>query len=633
MALEFRSDQLPKRTIAERQQYWHGVLVVKWAAAVLAVLAFGLLLLDWTGNVGGTLVLVPVVAVIAAVHLSISQRALRPQQDALRQWREVLVRCGLFPAAPAEQPPVRFLAGSRYVNEVAIKLPRGKSPDMLEKQLPAIALAWDLPAVHGYKRIGGWFSLHLVTHVPTVPLPESPVFDYKPVRPVYRLPVARSWKQYFEALPVGKLHRHTAAEYRSGDYFASGGMTPEAAGIDPMYVLPREWGLRLLGSHLLVAGQTGAGKSSWVQSIISVLRPAVAHGAAVLVAIDPKGVELALGRGFFKYYASEFDTICELLEKMVSVMSVRKAEMAGKSRLVNPTAQTPLYVIFIDELAAVGKLDPDAKRRARTLAAMNLILTQGRALGFSVVGAVQDPTKETLPNRDLFNVRVALRLTGAMTDLVLGPKCREEGAAAHQLTEEWAGAGYLHDGKGWALVRATWTSDNDIIAQAQRFRDGAFLGDAPSEMFIPIDSGTPQIAPPSTHSYAAGADERQEEARYRWVMRRSRDRQRRAYEAHVGHPVDWPPDEFDFENDPTYVAFHKPSPPRPAPAPQPAPEAEPAKGANQPTGHEWPTVPATEYVAPSYQRPTAEQMAAYHAANPFRRTRTRRNVVINARPN
>jgi S-DNA-T family DNA segregation ATPase FtsK/SpoIIIE len=54
-------------------------------------------------------------------------------------------------------------------------------------------------------------------------------------------------------------------------------------------------------------------------------------------------------------------------------------------------------------------VDRDAKRRIA--AALSLLLSQGRAVGVTVIGAVQDPRKEILTVRDLFPTRIALRLT------------------------------------------------------------------------------------------------------------------------------------------------------------------------------------------------------------------------------
>ncbi len=56
------------------------------------------------------------------------------------------------------------------------------------------------------------------------------------------------------------------------------------------------WALPVLGTHLLVAGATGAGKGSVVWSLIRGLAPAIRDGSVQLWVVDPKGgMELGAG--------------------------------------------------------------------------------------------------------------------------------------------------------------------------------------------------------------------------------------------------------------------------------------------------------------------------------------------------
>src|SRR5690606_13701179 len=100
---------------------------------------------------------------------------------------------------------------------------------------------------------------------------------------------------------------------------------------------------------------------------------------------------------------------------------------------------------------------------------------QGRAPGFSVVVALQDPRKEVLPNRDLFTTRIALRLVEAEgTDMILGPGARDRGAACERIPvgETGAGQGYVwSDGEAEpARVRAGYVTDDDITYLAEHYR-------------------------------------------------------------------------------------------------------------------------------------------------------------------
>src|SRR4029079_15719398 len=91
--------------------------------------------------------------------------------------------------------------------------------------------------------------------------------------------------------------------------------------------------------------------------------------------------------------------------------------------------------------------------------------SQGRAVGVSVVGAVQDPRKEIVTMRDLFPTRVALRLTEAdPVGLVLGQGARDRGARCDQIPESLPGVGYVGlDGVAEPVrVRFAHITDEDI---------------------------------------------------------------------------------------------------------------------------------------------------------------------------
>ena len=85
-------------------------------------------------------------------------------------------------------------------------------------------------------------------------------------------------------------------------------------------------------------------------------------------------------------------------------------------------------MVIVDEIAALTAYVTDRKTRTEIEHLLGLLLSQGRAVGISVVAAVQDPSKDTLPVRQLFTVRVGLRLTEAtQTAMVLGQGARDAG--------------------------------------------------------------------------------------------------------------------------------------------------------------------------------------------------------------
>jgi S-DNA-T family DNA segregation ATPase FtsK/SpoIIIE len=214
------------------------------------------------------------------------------------------------------------------------------------------------------------------------------------------------------------------------------------------------WRLRLLGQHLFIAGATGAGKGSVLWSIVHQLSPAVRTGLVKLVGIDPKGgVELGIGQALFADFCRGRSTeevspeaqFADVLERYVAEMRTRQDAMFGRQRLHKPTVEDPFIVVVIDELAslvaAAYQSDKDAGKRI--IAAINLLLSQGRAFGITVVGAVQDPRKESVPMRGLFTTRVALRLNEAAdVPLVLGEGARDRGAWCDKIRADRQGVGY-----------------------------------------------------------------------------------------------------------------------------------------------------------------------------------------------
>lgn len=227
------------------------------------------------------------------------------------------------------------------------------------------------------------------------------------------------------------------------------------------------------GTHLLLAGSTGAGKASLIWGIIRAMLPALLDGTARIWGADPKLMELAFGRAIFDTYgryAADAAAVAAMLEDAVAEMHDRAAHFAGQHRDHTPTAEHPFIVIFIDETAFLTAYHPDKTLRDRVKAALATLTTQGRAVGFCVVAALQDPRKEVMNIRNLFPDRIVMRLDEAdQVDLVLGPGARDRGALADLISntpEVGAGVAYvrLATHPDPVRVRAGWVTDADIRA-------------------------------------------------------------------------------------------------------------------------------------------------------------------------
>lgn len=162
-------------------------------------------------------------------------------------------------------------------------------------------------------------------------------------------------------------------------------------------------------SHLLIAGATGSGKSVAINGIISTILyrlPGPSAGAAQLILIDPKRVELAA-------YADLPHTIChadgfnpekwqKALALAVDIMDSRYEQM--KRERVKEFRGGDLYVI-IDEWAAISKNGGAPCYRA----ALRL-LSEGRAAKVHVIMATQVPKATIIPTeiRENFTARLCL---------------------------------------------------------------------------------------------------------------------------------------------------------------------------------------------------------------------------------
>ena len=95
------------------------------------------------------------------------------------------------------------------------------------------------------------------------------------------------------------------------------------------------------------------------------------------------------------------------------------------------------------------------------MAALATLTTQGRAVGYSVVAALQDPRKDVLTIRNLFPDRIAMRLDEPeQVDMVLGDGARDRGAACELISPDPA------TGAGVAFVRVE--ADPDPVTGPRR---------------------------------------------------------------------------------------------------------------------------------------------------------------------
>jgi S-DNA-T family DNA segregation ATPase FtsK/SpoIIIE len=411
------------------------------AATVLALLALIWLNMSWPGLVA----LVACAVVILATWRwfwpgSFTRWITAPARGRWRAWfyrRRWAGVMAISGAAPWHQgriilPVLGKVTATRYTDRVHVRLVSGQSPADVAKHAEALAHGFGAVLCRVRTAGSGRVVLEFVRRdalaaiVPAQPIPARPDLT---------------------ALPVG---------------------TREDG-------LP--WLVKLHGTHVLVAGATGAGKASLLWGLVRAMFPLMRCGLARVLAADPKWMELAYGRVIFETYgayAADPVAIAEMLDRAVADMQARAARFAGVQREHTPTREHPFIVVLVDEVAFLTAYQPDRKLRERIMAALATLTTQGRAVGYCVVAALQDPRKDVLAIRNLFPDRIAMRLDEPeQTDMVLGDGARDRGAACELISSDPAtGAGVafvrLEAEPDPVRVRAGWVTDADIRAMADQ---------------------------------------------------------------------------------------------------------------------------------------------------------------------
>ncbi len=350
-----------------------------------------------------------------------------------RRWAGVMAISGIAPWHQGRVilPVLGKVAATRYTDWVAVRLV-GQSPADVAKHADALAHGFGALLCRVRTARSGRVVLEFVRRdalaviVPALPIPAHP--DLK-------------------ALPVGRREDG----------------------------LP--WLVRLHGTHVLIAGATGAGKASLLWGLVRAMFPLMRSGLARVLAADPKLMELAFGWVIFETYgayAADPVAIAAMLEQAVADMQARAARFAGVQRDHTPTREHPFTVVLVDEVAFLTAYQPDRKLRDRIMAALATLTTQGRAVGYCVVAALQDPRKHVLTIRNLFPDRIAMRLDEPeQVDMVLGDGARDRGAACELISSDPAtGAGVafvrLEADPDPVRVRAGWVSDTDIREMADQ---------------------------------------------------------------------------------------------------------------------------------------------------------------------
>jgi DNA segregation ATPase FtsK/SpoIIIE, S-DNA-T family len=228
--------------------------------------------------------------------------------------------------------------------------------------------------------------------------------------------------------------------------------------------------------HLLVAGQTGSGKSVCINTIIASLLYQCTPEELQLIMIDPKMVEMAEYEGIphLKYpvvvdLAEAGKVLLWAIEemerryKMLSEIGFRNIETYNKAvptlpRQPNQPEAKPLpyMVIIIDELADLMMFAPDDVEPA-----ICRLTAKARAVGIHLVVATQRPSVDVVTG--LIKANMPSRIAFAVSSQIDSRVILDTGGAENLL-----GRGdmlYLPYDQGKPLrAQGTWVGDEEISA-------------------------------------------------------------------------------------------------------------------------------------------------------------------------
>ena len=285
----------------------------------------------------------------------------------------------------------------------------------------------------------------------------------------------------------------------------------DSVDLGSVYVGDDEFGgdyrVQVSDQHLFVAGASRSGKNSFAWSVLRCLAPLIRDGLVRLWVCDPKQMEFSKLAPIAHRYAdtdagdeddyefideddpvvTEDDTdaaddavytCLDLVREYVMVMEAKQRLVkASGSRKATLSRETPLDLLILDELGALTAYGDNTREYKKLLA---LVGSQGLGTLNSMMGFVQEPTKDTVPIREFFTTKLCLRVTHSMhVDMVLGENARERGALADEIPNiaQTAGIGYAIQERTRAprYVRLAFVTDSEIDDLIDFVRNGQSL--------------------------------------------------------------------------------------------------------------------------------------------------------------
>lgn len=202
--------------------------------------------------------------------------------------------------------------------------------------------------------------------------------------------------------------------------------------------------------HLLLAGVTGSGKTTFLNYLIIEMKKMQAD----IYICDPKRSDLASLKNILgtEYVASDVNNIAKLSRIVKEKMEQRfldykeNADNFVYGYSFVDYQLNPIFILF-DELGAF-RASADKKVFAETMANLTEVILKGREMGVFCVLSTQQPNANNIPTelRDNLSVRIALgNMSNEAYRMVFGENIKDLSSVSA------VGGGYIYlDGLGWS---------------------------------------------------------------------------------------------------------------------------------------------------------------------------------------
>ncbi|MFZ5915675.1 MAG: FtsK/SpoIIIE domain-containing protein [Chloroflexota bacterium] len=181
------------------------------------------------------------------------------------------------------------------------------------------------------------------------------------------------------------------------------------------------WRSLLETGHILVGGESGSGKSTWLHAMLTAVLAAHDPSDLQVALIDPKQIEFQVYRHaahLFAPVAVEASEASRLTARLLAELDRRRQLFAGVGarNLVNyhhlTAERLPLVLLVVDEVTDMAL---EAGLKSPFYRDLIRLVSKGRAFGLAVVLATQNPKAEVLNTliRGNMSTRIAFRVATA----------------------------------------------------------------------------------------------------------------------------------------------------------------------------------------------------------------------------